>query len=319
MMPARIMALPMMFLTLSAPGALALRFYTAAKGSETMYGSSHHSDPIEAAVDLEQLDDGAKQGPFKRTLLLVHCRQKNMTICDQRFPLLEGYKKHFGQVKFLTRENCKEDGFGYVPDNNRHSPSGGAWDNPFPCIVDIAEKEGSKFDGVFYTHFDNIMSFCELGKRFNTSHIGNQQGKLWESQHGTDGPGYDGRTRGFTPEKQKAVFNELRAMGQFNLSHAEDQYVWDMDDTFYLPRSVYKPLAAMTKVFTKHGVFHEASGPTMRMLMNKYMGVESDGFDCKKRSTAATLVQPGFSCGANMELKDEDTHPAILKLLNAKC
>lgn len=286
----------------------------AALKSHVEHHPSHHHHHHHHDEDGESADDApvewhAVPNPLSNTLLVIHCERHDQ-ICEERWPLFEGYKAYFGKVRYLAHGDCETD--------------------KSLCLMDIMEKEAEGFDGLFYMHFDIILSPCRLAKVFNKDSLG------WFAMPADNTIDEEGKKLIPGSVKDKTIFGvewtpkvwnkydtAIQAIRKMSpkLTALDNKKVYTSEnDLFYIPKAAFKRYGDLSDEFAFQGLWHEIAGPTTRKIIEENFNVSSVDFGCKgaccENLDTWDLHDTEFRCGHRFDLREEHIQKALKKVVN---
>lgn len=286
--------------------------------------------PIFAELAATKQPESKPASGFKDVLLIVHCRQ-SAEICEQRRPLAEMYRKYFKDMKLMTVYN-------QVGSCNMSLWQG----DPHLCLSRIMEDEGSQYEGVFYMHFDAVLSPCSLGSHFDATSLGwfnsdtltvdiahLEECKLTPDCNATE------EVPWFWDETQKQGWSDtvfaiqqqpyMQHLSPEQLQASTTNFQVGVNDLFYIPKLAYPSFIELAKIFAHNQIWHEVAGGSMRQIMQTYVGIPAQYFGCTGSCCThlgpQDLQAPGFECGHKFDYTQESTLHAVEALLatEAEC
>jgi len=262
-----------------------------------------------APKDTIVVNGQAIPNPYKNVVLVLHCRlpmflTKTGNICAERRPLYAGYTRYFGEMIWLTRDECKA------------GP-----DEPYRCLSKIMEEKGDR-DGLFYMHFDALIRPAQFALTFDKNSMacfGKEDtcpllpdGLLSNCSWG---PWNQVRAEQFRTALSTIQKSGVKELAKFNM----DTVHIGMDDLFYIPSRNFELYRTMASAFSKNAVHHEAAGPTMRKILQEVTRIPDTNMSCTgsccKHLGAELALNEDFRCGHAFELKDKATQRAFRKAL----
>jgi len=244
--------------------------------------------------------------------LVVHCRSSE-SICDERRPVIEGYRPFFRRIVWLVGSEASR--LAARLDDTELCVGN---DDPGGCVSKIMDADNTS-SGMLYMHFDAVLSPCHLLQTMDVTSLSVfNKNKKFDYVRFSDLDQcnanltckwvyWDFNGRHAVRDGFLAAVDEIqRSLPEHDMSRFRSGIQKGVNDLFYVPRASFSTYALVAKIFARHGVFHEMAGPVTMDVAAELLSTDSekealssfacDG-GCCEFLNHQTITGPSFRCG----------------------